>query len=79
MTTDGNLRETHAPPSVPHRAEFADDLELSRIAERNLRVAMSLRASAWELMAAGLRAFRPDMPEDAVQDEVRTHFRRAAG
>lgn len=52
---------------------------LSRAAERNLTVAMELRATAWELAAAGLRAFRPELSEAEVQAEVRTLFLRASG
>ena len=40
---------------------------------------MELRATAWKLAEAGLRAFRPDLDEDVVQAEVRALFRRAAG
>lgn len=52
---------------------------LSEAAMRNLAVAMQLRATAWELAAAGLRAFRPEWDEARVQAEVRAQFRRAAG
>ena len=52
---------------------------LSRAAERNLTVAMELRATAWELAAAGLRTFRPELSEAEVQAEVRTLFLRASG
>lgn len=55
-----------------------DDV-LSAHAERNLAVSASLRETAWELTAAGLRAFRPELDEEQVQAEVRTIFRRAAG
>ncbi len=70
---------------VPHNAVPAalssDDLDrrLSEQAERNLATAESLRRTAWELSAAGLRAFRPELTEDEVQDEVRRLFRCAAG
>jgi hypothetical protein len=53
--------------------------ELSRAAERNLAVAMSLRATAWQLAESGLRTFRPDLSEHEVQAEVRALFRRASG
>lgn len=52
---------------------------LSRAAERNLSVAMSLRATAWQLTEAGLRTFRPELSEVEVQDEVRALFRRSGG
>jgi hypothetical protein len=52
---------------------------LSRAAERNLSVAMSLRATAWQLAEAGLRTFRPELSEDEVQAEVRALFRRSSG
>jgi len=52
---------------------------LSRAAERNLAVAMSLRATAWQLTEAGLRTFRPELSEDEVQAEVRALFRRTSG
>jgi len=52
---------------------------LSEQAERHLATAASLRVTAWELAAAGLRTFRPELSEAEVQDEVRTLFRRAAG
>jgi hypothetical protein len=55
------------------------DAELSEHAARNLATAESLRRTAWELSAAGLRAFRPELREDEVQDEVRRLFRCAAG
>ncbi len=52
---------------------------LSRAATVNLTVAMELRATAWALSEAGLRAFRPEISEAEVQAEVRALFRRAAG
>jgi hypothetical protein len=52
---------------------------LSRAAERNLAVAMSLRATAWQLAEAGLRTFRPELSEAEVQAEVRALFRRTTG
>lgn len=52
---------------------------LSAAATRNLRVAMELRDTAWELMAGGLRTFRPEWTEQQIQAEVRTQFRRAGG
>jgi hypothetical protein len=52
---------------------------LSRAAERNLAVAMSLRATAWQLAEAGLRTFRPELSETEVQAEVRALFRRTSG
>jgi hypothetical protein len=52
---------------------------LSRAAERNLAVAMSLRATAWQLAEAGLRTFRPELSEAEVQAEVRALFRRTSG
>ncbi|MCU0626280.1 MAG: hypothetical protein MUF21_07310 [Gemmatimonadaceae bacterium] len=58
--------------------ERADD-PLSQIATVNLTVAMELRATAWKLAEAGLRSFRPDLTEEAVQAEVRALFRRATG
>jgi hypothetical protein len=59
-------------------AEITPD-RLSEVATRNLRVAMELRATAWELMAGGLRTFRPEWTEQQIQAEVRAQFRRAAG
>ncbi|MEN9818640.1 MAG: hypothetical protein RLZ32_2520 [Gemmatimonadota bacterium] len=57
-----------------------DEIEiLSRAATRNLTVAMQLRATAWALAEAGVRAFRPEWDEAAVQAEVRSQFRRTAG
>lgn len=55
----------------------ADPVALA--AARNLEVAMALRATAWALAAAGVRAFRPEWDEARVQDEVRAQFRRAQG
>ncbi len=55
------------------------DADLSQIATVNRTVAMELRATAWRLAEAGLRTFRPDLDEDAVQAEVRALFRRATG
>lgn len=52
---------------------------ISRAATVNLEVAMQLRATAWALVEAGIRAFRPELSEEEVQREVRTQFRRAAG
>ncbi|MBU6367929.1 MAG: hypothetical protein KJT01_17070 [Gemmatimonadetes bacterium] len=52
---------------------------LSEVATRHLQVAMELRATAWALAAAGLRAFRPEWTEAQVQAEVRAQFRRASG
>lgn len=62
-------------------AVSVDDIDrtLSEQAERNLAVAESLRRTAWELSAAGLRAFRPTLGEHEVQNEVRRLFRCAAG
>lgn len=51
---------------------------LSQAAEVNLAVAMELRATAWSLAEAGLRAFRPELSEEQVQAEVRALFRRAS-
>ena len=52
---------------------------LSAVATRNFAVAMSLRATAWQLTEAGIRAFRPELAEAEVQAEVRAQFRRATG
>ena len=52
---------------------------LSAAATRNLRVAMELRVTAWELMVGGLRTFRPEWTEQQIQAEVRAQFRRAGG
>jgi hypothetical protein len=52
---------------------------LSRAAMTNLTVAMELRATAWALAEAGLRTFRPELDEAAIQAEVRALFRRTAG
>ena len=52
---------------------------VSEAATRNLAVAMALRATAWELAAAALRAFRPEWDEARVQAEVRAQFRQAQG
>jgi hypothetical protein len=60
-------------PLVPY------DDELSLIASRNLAVAMSLRATAWSLVEAGLRTFQPHLTEAELQAEVRAQFRRTAG
>jgi len=60
-----------------HLMEHSPDTQfqiLSRAAERNLTVAMELRATAWELAAAGLRTFRPELSEAEVQAEVRLLF-----
>jgi hypothetical protein len=56
---------------------MSDSHELSLTAARNLAVAMSLRATAWHLTAAGLRTFRPHLSESEVQAEVRAQFRRS--
>ncbi|MCA0375516.1 MAG: hypothetical protein LCH84_07595 [Gemmatimonadetes bacterium] len=55
------------------------DPVLSAAAARNLSVAMQLRATAWELSAAGVRTFRPELTEAEVQAEVRALFRRTGG
>jgi hypothetical protein len=52
---------------------------LSAAATRNLTVAMQLRVTAWELSAAGIRAARPELSEEAVQAQVRALFRRTTG
>lgn len=52
---------------------------LSQAATTNLTVAMQLRATAWALAEAGLRAFRPELDDAAIQEEVRAQFRRASG
>lgn len=52
---------------------------VSAAATVNLQVAMELRATAWALAEAGVRAFRPELTEEEVQAEVRAQFRRAAG
>ena len=52
---------------------------MSRAAMTNLTVAMELRATAWALAEAGLRTFRPELDEAAIQGEVRALFRRTAG
>jgi hypothetical protein len=69
------------PPSFTSEpvAEVALSDVLSRAAERNLAVAMSLRATAWQLTEAGLRTFRPELSEVEVQAEVRALFRRTSG
>jgi hypothetical protein len=71
---------------APPRTETSDPVPevgvnglLSRAAERNLAVAMSLRATAWQLTEAGLRTFRPELSESEVQAEVRALFRRTSG
>ena len=71
--------DPHLPPAAqsPSRPEHEDPL--SAIAVRHLASAEALRSTAWELAAAGLRAFRPELSEADVQDEVRRLFRRAAG
>ena len=45
--------------------------------EQKLRTAWSLRASAWELLAAGVRARHPALEESEVQERVRQVFLRA--
>jgi hypothetical protein len=45
--------------------------------EQKLRTAWSLRASAWELVAAGVRARHPELEETEVQERVRRVFLRA--
>lgn len=66
--------------AMPRDAADGDlDRRLAEQAERHLTTAASLRRTAWELAAAGLRTFRPELAEAEVQDEVRTLFRRAAG
>lgn len=52
---------------------------LSRAATTNLTIAMELRATAWALTEAGLRAFRPELDEAAIQSQVRAQFRRSGG
>jgi hypothetical protein len=44
--------------------------------EQKLAVAQSLRETAWELVAAGVRLRQPELPEPEVQDRVREIFRR---
>lgn len=51
---------------------------LSEAALLNLTVAMQLRATAWALSEAALRAFRPELDEAAIAAEVRAQFRRAS-
>lgn len=52
---------------------------VSQAAVTNLTVAMQLRDTAWALAAAGVRAFRPELDEAAVQAEVRQQFLIASG
>jgi hypothetical protein len=70
-----------ASPDHVRTAVSSDDIDhrLSEQAARHLATAESLRRTAWELSAAGLRAFRPELQEHEVQDEVRRLFRCAAG
>jgi hypothetical protein len=70
---DAALPSSHVSPDDGWNAV------VSAAATRNLAVAMQLRETAWALSAAGLRAARPDLSEDAVQAEVRALFRRATG
>jgi hypothetical protein len=77
MAPDAPLRS-----SVPAPAPDASDAcsrQLAEVAVRHLATADAMRQTAWELAAAGLRAFRPELSEQAVQREVRRLFRRAAG
>ena len=73
------------PASVPEQPSLSASLPtvegdaLSLIARRNLDVSMSLRATAWRLTEAGLRAFRPELSEAQVQAEVQGQFRRTTG
>lgn len=70
----------HDRQAMPCDAADGDlDRRLAEQAERHLTTAASLRRTAWELAAAGLRTFRPELSDAEVQDEVRTLFRRAAG
>jgi hypothetical protein len=71
-----SLKRANALPSV---SAHDIDRTLSEQAARNLATAESLRRTAWDLSAAGLRAFRPELREHEVQDEVRRLFRCAAG
>jgi hypothetical protein len=48
-------------------------------AEQKLAVAQQLRATAWELKAAGIRAQHPEWPEGEVQAKVREIFLYASG
>lgn len=67
---------------APNAGSGYDESLSRRLADqaaRHLAAAESLRRTAWELAAAGLRTFRPELSEAEVQDEVRTLFRRAAG
>ena len=45
--------------------------------DRKLEVSQALRQAAWELKAAWIRSIHPELPELAVQDEVRRLFRDA--
>ena len=57
----------------------ATRIRLADAATRNLAVAMSLRMTAWQLVAAGIRTFRPGLTEAEVEVEVRAQFRRSTG
>jgi len=48
-------------------------------AEQKLAVARQLRATAWELKAAGVRAQHPEWSEGEVQARVREIFLYAGG
>jgi hypothetical protein len=47
--------------------------------EKKLRLSLKLHWEARELMAAGLRARKPDWTEEQIQEEVRTRFLIGSG
>jgi hypothetical protein len=48
-------------------------------AEKKIRLAIELYWAARELMAAGLRARRPNWTEEKIRDEVRKAFLYGSG
>jgi hypothetical protein len=63
----------------PIEQEIPPELVRRLSAAQKLAVAQQLRATAWMLAAAGLRARHPDLAEDVIQTRVRDMFRRANG
>lgn len=62
------------PTALRDHVDFVRQLT----AEQKLNVASSLRNTAWELSAAGIRHAHPELPEEEVQQRVRQIFLRAA-
>jgi hypothetical protein len=61
----------------PRESDIPVEILRALSPQRKLEVAQSLRRTAWELTAAGIRNRQPEWSELQVQEEVRAIFRRA--